>query len=84
MGKRQEIIAELSASGDVRFSRLLAVCEVYFGKPRIRGSHHVFKMPWSGDPRINLQEDKGGVAKNYQVRQVIRALQRLEEESHEE
>jgi len=44
----------------------------------ISGSHHIFKMPWSGDPRLNLQPDKGK-AKPYQVEQVITALKRLKE-----
>jgi len=60
-----------------RFSRLLTICETFFGTPRIAGSHHVFKTPWVGDPRINLQPSKGE-AKPYQVRQVIRALERLQ------
>lgn len=49
----------------------------YFGEPRIAGSHHVFKMPWPGDPRINLQRD-GSFAKPYQVHQVKKAIDRWE------
>ena len=45
---------------------------------RIKGSHHMFKTPRSGDPRINLQEVRGN-AKPYQVEQVIAALERLKE-----
>lgn len=60
-----------------RFSFLLRACEEFFGKSRISGSHHIFKTPWQGDPRINLQADKGK-AKPYQVEQVIAALKRLE------
>ena len=62
-----------------RFRELLAICARVFGAPRIHGSHHVFKMPWAGDPRINLQED-GNQAKPYQVHQVIRALHKLKEQ----
>jgi hypothetical protein len=36
-----------------------------------------------GDPRVNIQSDKG-MAKAYQVRQVLRAIERLEEEDVEE
>jgi len=43
------------------------------------GSHHIYKMPWAGDPRINLQED-GNQAKPYQVQQVVRALKKLKEQ----
>jgi hypothetical protein len=35
-------------------------------------------MPWPGDPRINIQNHKG-MAKPYQVRQVIRAINKLED-----
>ena len=44
----------------VSFADLEKVCEHYFGKPRHEGSSHkVYKMPWSGDPRVNTQSDKG-------------------------
>jgi len=65
----------------VRFRELLAICACFFGEARQRGSHHVFKMPWAGDPRINLQ-DVGSHAKPYQVDQVIRALKKLKEQGH--
>ena len=75
-----EAIAALEAAGaNIRFRQLLRLCAQFFGEPRIRGSHHIFKMPWAGDPRINLQED-GNQAKPYQVQQVIRALQKLKEQ----
>ena len=67
----------------VRFADLRKVCEAYFGKPRQSGtSHAVFRMPWSGDPRINIQSDKGK-AKPYQVRQVLAAIEKLENLRHE-
>jgi hypothetical protein len=63
----------------VRYSDLMKVCVQYFGEPRQRGSSHaVFKTPWPGDPRVNIQSDKGK-AKAYQVRQVLRAIAKLEE-----
>lgn len=63
---------------NVRFQDLRKVCEAYFGEPRQQGSSHlVFKTPWPGDPRVNIQ-DSGGKAKPYQVRQVLRAIDKLE------
>jgi hypothetical protein len=63
---------------NIRFADLMRVCREYFGKPRQQGSSHaVFKTPWVGDPRINIQSDKGK-AKPYQVRQVLLAIQKLE------
>ena len=61
-----------------RFGYLVRVCQRYFVGERIKGNHHMFKTPWPGDPRINLQEVRGN-AKPYQVEQVIAALERLKE-----
>lgn len=63
----------------IRFNDLCKVCDFYFGEPRQNGtSHRVYKTPWIGDPRINIQNDKGK-AKIYQVKQVLLAVKRLEE-----
>ena len=63
---------------NVRFNDLKKVCEAHFGKPRQAGTSHViFKTPWAGDPRINIQDQKGK-AKPYQVRQVLLAIDKLE------
>ena len=68
---------------NVRFGDLKKLCEAYFGKPRQTGtSHAIFKTPWAGDPRINIQDDKGK-AKAYQVRQVLLAIEKLEGMRHE-
>jgi hypothetical protein len=40
----------------------------------------VFKMPWPGDPRVNLQDSSEG-AKPYQVRQLLAAIDRLHVEA---
>ena len=62
---------------NVRFADLRGICEMYFGPPRSKGgSHLVFRMPWPGDPRVNIQ-NQGGRAKAYQVRQVLKAIDRL-------
>lgn len=66
-------------SAGVRFADLVKICDEYFGPPRQTGtSHRVYRMPWPGDPRVNIQNNKG-MAKPYQVRQVIKAIERLEE-----
>ena len=62
----------------IQFSDLKKVCEHYFGPPRQQGtSHCIFKTPWPGDPRVNIQSQKGK-AKPYQVRQVLLAIEKLE------
>ena len=64
---------------NVRFSDLKKVCEQHFGKPRQTGtSHTIFKTPWPGDPRVNIQDSRGK-AKAYQVRQVLLAIDKLKE-----
>lgn len=63
---------------NVRYDDLHKVCEHYVGQPRTTvGSHAVFKTPWPGDPRVNIQNDKGR-AKPYQVRQVLKAIDKKE------
>lgn len=64
---------------NVRFDDLRKVCDDYFGPPRARGSHLFYKTPWQGEPLVNIQPVRG-MAKPYQVRQVIKAIDILEEE----
>ena len=75
-----KILKELRANPkDMRFADLAKVCDEYFGEPRQKGtSHRVYRTPWQGDPRVNIQNDKGS-AKPYQVRQVIKAIEKLED-----
>jgi hypothetical protein len=66
---------------DVRFVDACKVADELFGEPRQKGtSHRVWKMPWAGDPRVNLQEGKGGKAKAYQVKQLLQAVDHLRAE----
>ena len=79
MGNRIDELLEKMGSHpkSVRFSDLETVCQYYFGKPRRSGgSHCVYKTPWPGDPRVNIQNDHGK-AKVYQVRQVVQAIEKL-------
>jgi hypothetical protein len=78
----EEIIAQMRRNPhDVRFRDLSKVCDYYFGAPRQGGtSHRVYRTPWQGDPRVNIQNKKGK-ARAYQVRQVLKALERLELEN---
>ena len=75
----EDILAQMKRNPkDVRFRDLCKVCDHYFGKARQGGSsHRVYKTPWQGDPRVNIQSKKGK-ARAYQVRQVLEAIERLE------
>ena len=62
----------------VRFSDAVKAATHHFGKPHSQGtSHCVWKMPWPGDPRVNLQKGKDGNAKAYQVKQLLLAIEKL-------
>lgn len=79
MAKITDILSRMKTNPkDVRFIDVCKVCEHYFGEPRHDGSsHRIYKTPWHGDPRINIQNQKGK-AKAYQVKQVLLAIERLE------
>ena len=74
-----EIVLQMRNNArDVRFADLSRVCDHYFGPARQTGSsHRIYKTPWPGDPRVNIQNDRGK-AKTYQVKQVLRAIDILE------
>ena len=84
MAQIPKLVAQMKENPrNVRFSDLVKVCNYYFGDPRQKGtSHCVYKTPWRGDPRINIQ-DKKGKAKPYQVKQVLIAIAKLEEIDHD-
>jgi hypothetical protein len=79
MAQVVEILAQMPRNPKgIRFSDLCQVSDFFFGKARQRGSsHRIYQMPWAGDPRVNIQNDKG-MAKAYQVKQVLKAIERLE------
>jgi hypothetical protein len=63
---------------DVRYSDLCKICDHFFGEPRQKkSSHRIYKTPWKGSPRVNIQNAKGK-AKIYQVKQVLLAIEKLE------
>lgn len=80
MSKKNKLLDAVRKNpSDVRFDDLCKICEKAFGKPsKSGGSHNVYKTPWSGDPRVNIQ-NKNGMAKPYQVKQVLDAIDKLKE-----
>ncbi len=77
MGSIEDIVQQMAENPKgVRFSDLCKVCDSYFGGHRSSGSHRIYKTPWQGDPRINIQDDNG-MGKAYQVRQVLKAIEKL-------
>jgi len=57
MARVEDIVAGMRQNPKgVRFRDLCMVCDFFFGKARQRSSsHRVYKTPWHGDPRINIQ-----------------------------
>jgi len=79
MARTGKILRDMrNAPQNVSYADLYRVCVEYFGDPRQQGtSHAVFRTPWPGDPRVNIQNDHGK-AKPYQVRQVLKAIDKKE------
>lgn len=80
MSKIAELVEQMrQAPQNVRFTDLAKVCDNYFGAPRQTGtSHRVYRTPWAGDPRVNIQRGATDKAKIYQVKQVLAAIARRE------
>jgi hypothetical protein len=80
MAKIEDILLQMKRNPKgIRYNDLCKVCDYYFGKARQKSSsHRIYKTPWQGDPRINIQHSKGK-AKAYQVKQVLMAIQKLED-----
>ena len=80
MAEIEKLLAQFKNNPkNVNFTDLVKVCNHYFGEPRQQGSSHcVYKTPWAGNPRVNIQE-KNGKAKVYQVKQVLEAIEKIKE-----
>ena len=79
MAKIDDILEQIQRNPkNIKFDDLCKICKKLFGKPRISASSHcIYRTPWRGDPRINIQNHKGK-ARAYQVKQVLLALEKLE------
>ena len=75
MNPRKILKKILDGSRNVRFAELVQLVEALgFRLSRTAGSHHIFVHPDLPE-LINLQ-DVGGQAKPYQIRQVMRLVER--------
>jgi hypothetical protein len=84
MASIEDIEAEMRRNPKgITFSDAVKVATHHFGKHRGKGSHHIFKTPWPGDPRVNLQ-DKNGKAKAYQVKQLLEAIEKLKQKQQDD
>ena len=68
-----------SSPNDLRLEELCRLAECYgYEFARMKGSHRIYKRP--GRPGVmNFQAAKGGKAKPFQVKQLLREIEELEE-----
>ena len=78
MANIEDIIEQMRQNPKgIKFQDLCRVCDRFFGEARQQStSHRIYKTSWKGDPRINIQNNKGK-SKAYQVKQVLLALEIL-------
>ena len=73
--RRQLLQRLLSGSRNIRFADAVACAEAFgFQLSRIKGSHHIYVHP-AVPELVNLQNVKGH-AKPYQIRQLLRLIER--------
>jgi predicted RNA binding protein YcfA (HicA-like mRNA interferase family) len=73
--KRKLLKKILEGSRNIRFKEAIALAEAFgFELSRVSGSHHILIHP-KIDELLNLQE-VGGQAKPYQIRQLLRLVER--------
>lgn len=65
-------VAKLMACPLGSWGVMYAKYDIYASAP-----NRVYRTPWKGDPRVNIQNAKG-MSKAYQVKQVLQAVERLE------
>lgn len=81
MGTTDNILAQMRHKPEeVRFNDLCTLCDHYFGESRWATAHYrIYQIPWGDDLRVSIQNRKGK-ARAYQVRQVLKAIERLASE----
>jgi len=80
MGRHEKRLEAIRNNpSDVAWTDLVNICDVCFGRSRRgRGSHLIYDTPWMDNPVLVLQPRKGK-AKPYQVRQVLKAIDLMEQ-----
>jgi hypothetical protein len=80
MGKLEKIVEQMRSNpSGVRFDDLIRVCTAVFGKPQHKGGSHQ-KFRTSGARPLIVQPGQNGMAKPYQVKQVLKHLDLQESE----
>lgn len=76
MKARRVLEKILAGSHNIRFEDACRLAkELGFKLDRTRGSHHIFAHDRVAGLRLNLQPDKSGQTKMYQLRQLLDAME---------
>lgn len=76
MKARRVLEKILAGSRNIRFEDLCRLAKALgFELDRTRGSHHIFVHRRVAGLRLNLQPDRSGQVKMYQVRQLLDAME---------
>lgn len=76
MKPRRVLEKILAGSRNIRFEEACRLAKgLGFELDRTRGSHHIFMHSEVPGLRLNLQPDKSGQAKMYQIRQLLDAME---------
>ena len=75
MNPRKLLAKVLAGSKNIRFTEAQALAEGFgFTLARVSGGHHIFTHP--GVPELVNLQDVGGMAKPYQIKQLLRLVER--------
>lgn len=77
MNRRRLLQRILQGSLNVDFADMVSLLEGFgFMMDRVRGSHHIFKH--SAIPELANLQEVGGKAKPYQIRQVLKLIEKYD------
>jgi predicted RNA binding protein YcfA (HicA-like mRNA interferase family) len=75
MNSRKLLEKALNSPQSLRFSEVLKLAQAFgFQLDRISGSHHILRR--AGIPELVNVQNVGGMAKTYQVRQLLKLVER--------
>jgi predicted RNA binding protein YcfA (HicA-like mRNA interferase family) len=75
MNSRKLLQKALNSPQSLRFSEVLKLAQAFgFQLDRISGSHHILRR--AGIPELVNVQNVGGMAKPYQVRQLLKLVER--------
>lgn len=77
MVKKQKLYQRIvNNRKNVKFNQFITVVEAFgFVLDRIKGSHHTYKHPEVPEAFLQLQPDKSGEAKPYQIKQFLSLIE---------